>query len=364
MKPAPAYDCIVVGAGLIGLLTARELAREGRRVLVLERQEVGRESSWAGGGIISPLYPWRYPDAVNALVAWSQAHYSELVAELRHETGIDAQWVPSGLLMLEVADAEAAETWASRTGTVLQRLDARQVRDCEPAMAAPCATGLWMPQVAQVRNPRLLQAVQAAVLARGVAIRTHSEVVAIEPVAAGLAVRTEAASYHAQQVVVAGGAWSAGLLQRLGVTLAVEPVRGQMLLFQTRPGMLRRIVLKHDRYLIPRQDGLVLAGSTVEYAGFDKMTTAAAREELRAAALALVPALADCPVIQHWSGLRPGSPNGVPFICEVSEIKGLYLNAGHFRNGVAMAPASARLMRELICGQSTVVPPGGYTLRA
>lgn len=362
MKPAPACDCIVVGAGLIGLLTARELAKQGRRVLVLERQEVGRESSWAGGGIISPLYPWRYPDAVTALVAWSQTQYPALVAELKQETGIDAEWRRSGLVMLAVADAEAAMAWAARTGTSLQRLDARQVQDYEPALAAPGTAGLWMPQVAQVRNPRLLQAAQASVLACGVTLHAHSDVTAIEPVADGIAVRTETARYHAEQVVVAGGAWSTGLLKRLGVTLAVEPVRGQMLLFQGRPGMLQRIVLKDGRYLIPRQDGLVLAGSTVEYTGFDKTTTAAARDELRAAAVALVPALADCPIIRHWSGLRPGSPNGIPFIAEVPVIKGLYLNAGHFRNGVAMAPASARLMRELMLGQPRVVPPEAYAL--
>ncbi|HEM47619.1 MAG TPA: FAD-dependent oxidoreductase, partial [Alphaproteobacteria bacterium] len=163
----------------------------------------------------------------------------------------------------------------------------------------------------------------------------------------------------ADTVVVAGGAWSAEIMREM-IPLDVVPVRGQMLLFRAAPETLHRILLQEGRYVIPRRDGRVLAGSTLEYVGYDKSVTEQARAELWEAAVRLVPALADCPVENHWSGLRPGSPEGIPFIGKVGNISGLYVNAGHFRNGVVLGPASARLLADLILERSPIVDPAPY----
>jgi glycine oxidase len=354
-------DCIIIGGGLIGMLTARELAAGGAAVTVLDRGRTGGEASWAGGGILSPLYPWRYADPVSELAAWSQARYPELAGELAEESGIDPQWTRSGLLMLGVEDADLAQAWAGRWGATLEPLDGSAVAACEPALSGSLAEGLWMPDVAQVRNPRLVQALRGSLERRGVRLREGVDVTGLV-VSHGRVqgVDTEGGRLAAGAVLMAAGAWSPALLAEAGIGLDVQPVRGQMILFRGSPGLLNRIVLDHGRYVIPRRDGRVLAGSTLEYVGFDKATTTAALDDLKAAAVGLVPALAQLPLERQWAGLRPGSPTGVPFIGAVDGIDGLYVNTGHFRNGVVLGPASARLAADLLLGRSPVVDPQPY----
>jgi glycine oxidase len=137
-----------------------------------------------------------------------------------------------------------------------------------------------------------------------------------------------------------------------------------MLLFKTEPGVIRRIVLEENRYVIPRRDGHVLFGSTLEEVGFDKSTTESARNELHALAIKRFPALENYPVVKHWAGLRPGSPSGIPYIATHPSLEGLYINAGHFRNGVVLGPASARLMTNIVAGTIPIVPQEPYSLEA
>ncbi len=355
-------DCVVVGGGLIGLLTAIELRRGGLDVALFERGEPGRESSWAGGGILSPLHPWRYPEAVTALAAWSQAGYPALAAGLLERTGVDPEWEPSGLLVLDAAgEADAADAWAGRHGVALEALDRTGAREREPSLGPRWASALWLPEVAQIRNPRLTRALRRAAELDGVVVRPQTPVETVQ-VDRGRAagVRTAEGLVSAACVVVASGAWTRGILGAHGADLPVAPVRGQMILFRAEPGVVRRVVLSGARYLVPRRDGRVLAGSTLEHVGFDKSTTAEARADLFEVAVELVPALADYPVERHWAGLRPGSPDGVPVVGEHPEVRGLFVNAGHFRNGVVMAPASARLLGDLVLQRPPIVDPGPY----
>jgi len=170
-------------------------------------------------------------------------------------------------------------------------------------------------------------------------------------------VETASGRLLADRVILTAGAWSGTLFPGLR---KVEPVQGQMVAFRAPPGLLSRIVLNRGHYLIPRRDGVVLAGSTVEYRGFDKKATAKAREQLHAEALKMVPALAGHPLVHHWAGLRPGSPEGIPLIGEHPRIGGLFINTGHFRNGVVTALASARLLADLIVGRKPIVIPEPY----
>ena len=340
----------IAGAGIIGLLTAREFIRADRPVVVLERQSTGRESSWAGGGILSPLYPWRYAAEANALARHSQALYPALCSDLLHSTGIDPEWTASGLLMLDVEDGEVAQNWVQSQQRALTSLQGQALQDAEPALAATGHHGLLLADVAQVRNPRLLAALRAELLRSGVEIRENVTITGFTHETGRLTgMTTDSGNIPATQCVVATGAWTGELLANTGIALEIEPVRGQMLLFQATPGLLSHILLQDYHYLIPRRDGHILVGSTLEpAAGFDKTTTVPGKQELQQAALELVPALADYPVVRQWAGLRPGSPKGIPYIDEHPKIAGLYLCAGHYRNGFALGPASARLVADLV----------------
>lgn len=356
-------ECVVVGGGIIGMLTARELARAGCRVRIIERGTLGGESSWAGGGILSPVCPWRAPEALTRLAGWSQRHYPGLAAELLAETGIDPEWTRSGLLILDSDEQDKAGDWATHHHVTVELLDdPAAIGALEPA-CRPAARALWLPEVAQVRNPRLLRALRASIERQGVAVHEHTAVTGIlheDGVAYGVGTAREV--IRGDAVIVAAGAWSAGVMQALDVRVDVKPVRGQMLLYRAAPGLVRRILLSAGRYVIPRRDGRVLVGSTVEDAGFDKSTTEEARRELRQAAESLVPAFARCEVERQWSGLRPGSETDIPYIGAAPGIRGLYVNAGHFRNGLLLAPASAVLIADAILGRKGELDPGPFAL--
>lgn len=352
----------VVGGGVIGLLSAYELAQAGRAVVVIERGNVGREASWAGGGILSPLYPWRYPESVTRLALWGARHYRALVESLRAESGIDAEWTASGMLSLALPDVDLALNWADQHGISAKLVSDAALQELQPGLA-DAGPAIWDETAGQVRNPRLLGALYQALRKQGVDIRQN---VAVEGflVRNGhlVALRTTQGEIKAEQGLVAAGAWTGALLARAGLSLPVRPVRGQMLLFRAPPNLVRRITLKGDRYLVPRRDGRILVGSTVEEVGFDRATTAEAGEALRAAAIALLPALRNYEVERQWAGLRPGSPDGIPYIGEHPEIRGLFVNAGHYRNGIVLAPASARLAADLILQREPLLDPAPYAL--
>jgi glycine oxidase len=357
------YECIVVGGGLIGLLSAYLLAKQGLKVALLERSVTGRESSWAGGGILSPLYPWRYPDAVSDLVSWSRQHFGRVMDELQQQSGVDPEWLLSGMLILDQDERQQALSWAVQQGVVLEQVDQQSMSELEPALSSLPEQGLWMPEVGQVRNPRLLAAARGSAVNMGVTIIEQAEVMGLD-ISSGRVqeVITTNHRFSAEKVVIATGAWSAQLMETLGQKLEVEPVRGQMILFKSQPDLLHRITLNGGRYLIPRKDGHVLMGSTLERVGFDKVTTDEARVSLYQSALVMAPALADFPVVGHWAGLRPGSPEGIPMIGGVPGVDGLFVNVGHFRNGVAIGLASCQLLADLVLGEKPIIDPHSYSL--
>jgi glycine oxidase len=350
-------DCIVVGGGLIGLFCARELARGGLRVLLLERGQLGCEASWAGAGVLAALEPRTTPPALQALLRYSQEHYADLARDLQAETGIDPEWERSGLLLVG-PDAEAT-AWTT-TGAEVEPLDAECLARLEPALSIPGPA--WrVPAVAQIRNPRLLRALRGALAAARVAVREHCDVRALRHTKGNiLGVETAGERIDARAVVIAAGPWSRSLLEGLPHPPIIFPVRGQMLLYRTAARTLRHIVQRGEAYLVPRRDGTMLVGSTVEHVGFDKTVTDEARAALHAAASALVPALARQPIVDHWAGLRPGSGTGMPIIAGHPGVRGLYANTGHFRNGIVLAPGSARLLCDLILGRAPIVAPAPF----
>lgn len=360
-------DFLIIGGGVIGMMTAWQLAEAGHGVALLERGQCGREATWAGGGIVSPLYPWRYSDPISQLSRWSEGYYPELAATLLEDTGIDPEYRQKGLLYLRVGDETEAMSWAQRMGKPLERVAADFLYDKEPQLAAGFEAGLWMPTLGSIRNPRLGRALRAKLQSLpGVALEEGCPVERLVLEQGRVSgVDTMEGRFTAERVIVCGGAWTGQLLAAVGVALPVRPVKGQMMVFKTPPlaggrHLVERVVLADGRYLIPRADGRVLIGSTLEEADFDKTTTEQARASLYASAVAMVPALAECRVERHWAGLRPAAPDGLPFIGEVPDIAGLFVNAGHYRNGLVLAPAATRLLVDQLLGREPIIDPAPF----
>ncbi len=322
-------DCLIIGGGVIGMMSARALAISGATVTLIEQRACGKESSWAGGGIISPLYPWMYSDVVNELSMASQAVYEELCATLFADTGIDTEYIRSGLLMMDEYDRYEAIDWMA-----VHKVNAEK----HPQ-------GALFTAVAQVRNPRLLKALKSDILKRGVEIVEFSKVeeLIVEKDKV-LGVKTEHKNYYGDNSIICGGAWSSALLD---IKNEVYPVKGQMIVIKSKPGVLEHIVLDKGRYLIPRKDGRILIGSTTENVGFDRSLNKQVGVELIEFASSRFTALRGASIEHHWSGFRPASKSGV-MIKKYEKLEGLYLNTGHLRNGLNMAPESAERLLALI----------------
>ena len=371
-------DTLVIGGGIIGLLTARELALAGQSVTVLERNpRAGLESSWAGGGILSPLYPWRYPDAVTDLSVIGHLEYPKLAAELLEATGIDPEYIRSGHLILDTEEHSQAMSWAKEFSKkisldsktkYLSRIGRKEIAVLEPELSETFRAAFWLPYVGQVRNPRIMKSLIKDLIQRGVQIVTDMAVEKINTSAGKVvSVVTREGKWSAENYLVAAGAWSATLLENTGLSLAIEPVRGQMILFKTEPGRLNRIIMNNGKYLIPRKDGHIVAGSTLEYVGFDKSTTEDACHLLMREAVSMVPFLEKTPVVSQWAGLRPGSVDGTPTIDWHPQLDNLVICSGHFRNGIIIGLGSARIAASLLqyrsLKQAASTPTNAYRVK-
>lgn len=301
----------VVGGGIIGCSVALELARAGRRVTLYERGEIGRQASWAAGGVLTPVHLADYPKPLAELCFASQRLYAEWVASL---DAPEVEYRVCGMFVLIRDDED--ERVASRLEG--ERLSPAEAHRMEPWLAPDLRGVLHVPGVAQVRNNRLTRAVARAAARAGAEIREHAE------------------ARPAERTVVASGAWAQH----------VRPARGQMIL-ATGGGAIRRILLWKDRYLIPRLDGRLLMGSTVEDAGFDASTTDAGLAEIRRDVARIAPRAVELPVERTWAGLRPQTVDRLPVI----GADGATIWAtGHYRNGILLAPITARLVREILEG--------------
>ena len=357
-------DCIVVGGGVIGLLTARQLFLEGIDVLLIEKGRLGGESSWAGGGIISPLYPWRYDDSVNVLAERSKKIYPELIKKLTEESGQDCELITNGLLTVTDNQQEISD-WAKKWSVNAKFInDINSIHAIEDKVGDVVKQGLWMPDVMQVRNPKLVNALKSSFDLLAI---PYKEQTAVEEIIVAnnkvCGVRTQQEKIFADKVIIASGAWSAQFSETES-SVDIEPVKGQMIMYKGEPDLVKRIVLSEGHYIIPRKDGRILAGSTLEKIGFDKAISTDALAELHQAAIKLVPLLNELEVERQWAGLRPGTKKGIPYICQHDVVENLYVHAGHFRNGIVLGAASAELMADIVMGNEAWCNANPYRIGA
>src|SRR5450830_91752 len=351
---------MIIGGGRIIKITTMELVNRGCRVTIVERNQIASqtsgESSWAGGGIIFPLLPWMYSSQVNTLTSSGANFYRELSQRLQRETGVDANFEQSGFLLLPKFDTEAAQTWCATNQVPVQAVKASAF-----GVQSLCGEdALWLPTICQIRPPYFMQAMRKWLEQNNVTMLEHTQLMPLQQTDVLNEWQTVSGEkLSADQFVVTSGAWSFDLLKETTAKLNIKPMRGQILLYKPQKN-LDQMVYREGFYMIPRRDGYLLAGSTLEDVGFEAAVTQAVRDELSAKAEAIMPALKNEPIVNHWSGLRPGTPENLPTISAHPTIENLYLNTGHFRYGLTMAPASAKLVVALMLGEKPEVDAMPY----
>jgi glycine oxidase len=356
-------DVLILGGGVIGLSTAWFLAEAGAHVTVVDKGDFGQQASWAGAGIIIPAHAEHARTSLDRLHAHSCSLFPSLSQRLREQTGIDnGFFVCGGLELIAGTDEDSSDEWRG-TGTAFEELNGDELHRRFADLAPAVQRAIYLPDIAQVRNPRHLKALQAACVRHGVSTRPGCPVNELGRNGSRIdAVETGQGRLTAGRYLIATGAWSEGLLKPLGWRPGIRPVRGQIALLNTGMAGIRPLLLQGKRYLVPRGDGRILIGSTEEDAGFDARTTAAAITDLLQFASSLVPNLAGAAVERCWAGLRPGSPDGKPFLGAVPGIDNLFVAAGHFRSGIQLSPGTALVMKQLLLGEKPAIPLEDFRL--
>jgi glycine oxidase len=356
------WDAIIVGAGIIGLSLARELNKRGLRVLVVEKGEPGREASWAAGGMLCD-FPLETAPPLRELAAASAGMYPEFVHELQDESGLKIDLRSLGTIVLTCVEKELHSFPADRSLASTQACSLpRPLAELEPALRADGSTTLFLQE--RCVDPRdLTAAAIAAARHRGIDFSSGDRVLEVE-VENGKAcgVRTNKTRFAAGAVVNCAGAWAGQIGPH---PFPTRPVKGQMLcVIMPQKELVRHVVRTSGRtpdvYLIPRSDGRMLIGATAEEAGFDKQTVPETIQKLRKAALDLVPRLADARILEAWAGLRPGTPDGLP-ILGATPTPGYFVATGHFRDGILLAPVTAKIMAHVITGQTLQIDISNFS---
>lgn len=360
MSRRRARDVVVVGGGVVGCAVAWSLARRGLDVALFERDEIAAHASGAAAGMLAPLVESEPDGVFRGWALRALDRFPALVAELRERSGVDPEWVRSGVLRVALDDA-GAEALRRRGaaeasgGVALDWLDADEARAAAPGLAAGCRGGLWSPREGHVRSALLVRAYARAAAALGAGVEGGAGTTELVWDAGrrrvrGLRVAGE--EVHAGQVVLCAGSWTPSALRAGGgVSLPIEPVRGQIVSLDAPSPAFGPIVWGGSTYLVPKRDGSVVVGATEERVGFECRVTAAGVAGLVHAALGLVPGLGASAFRSAWAGLRPTTPDRLPAIGPLPGVEGLLVAAGHHRNGVLLSPVTGELVADLVEGK-------------
>ena len=351
-------DVLIVGAGVVGLSLAYELTCAGASVRVIDSRPPGTQASWAAAGIIPAVCGENAGDSFRKLEALSGQLYSEWAAHLAEVTGIDVEYRRCGSITLARSPGEAAALAVSipeqqSEGAIVRAITQSELSRLEPDLALESIRAAYFgAKDAQVRPPRLIEALLAACRKNHVRVDGGIECLGWQRVGNRLSsVQTSSTRLSAGAYCLAAGPWSGGLLKQLDLDIETRPWRGQVALLRGRPGTLRHMIHEGPNYLVPRDDGHVVVGSTMEDVGFETGTSDEAIGQLVKFAVSLMPKLADAPLQARWSRFRPGSVDGWPYVDRIPGLENAYVATGHLRFGIALAPATARLVRQLIEGR-------------
>ncbi len=356
-------DLLICGGGIVGLSIAYQCLQRGWKVALVERGAIGREASWAGAGILPSGATLPALDPIEQLRALAHPLHKEWARKLYELTGIDNEFRECGGIYFARTPAEKATLaanrfWCEEHGIPCESWDHSTFASKLPFLAQATAsmTGgdiWWMPNDCRVRNPRYVQALTCAVELLGGKVQTDAPVAGID-MKSGIAsgVRLESGErLVADRICVATGAWTPFLLEDLQIQTGILPVRGQIVLYRLEQPLFGCIVNEGHRYLVPRDDGHLLAGSCEEEVGYQPYTTESMIQELKEWAESILPALASARIERTWAGLRPGSFDGYPYLGQAPGIENLFVASGHFRHGLHWSPATAVLMTQLMFGE-------------
>ena len=354
-------EVVIAGGGVIGLSIAHALASRGMHdIIIVERSGPGGESSSAAAGMLAPQAEADCADDFFELAIASRDLYQSFAGALREKSGIDIELDNTGTLYLALTEEDEKECaerfeWQKKAGLPIESLSAAEARSLESCISKSVRSALRFPLDVQVENRRLVNALTEANEKSGVRLISGTTVErVIHYRGRVIGIQTSAGDISCAIVVLAAGAWMSAFTNadKSLPAVRVEPVRGQMVCFETNPRLARHVIYSPRGYIVPRMDGRLLAGSTTESVGFDKRVTGAGLHTILTHALEIAPDVAKLPLLDSWAGLRPRASDGLPVLGPCAEIEGLFYATGHYRNGILLAPITGELIAEAIVNKS------------
>lgn len=351
---------LVIGGGVVGLSIARQLKKKGiGKITILERGEIGREASFAAAGMLAPHAETDKFDDFYYLCNESNQLYPQFAAELFAETGVDIELERSGTFYLAFNDQDSLEIrrrfeWQKKAGLKIEYLAAAEIRRAEPFVSPDVREGLFFPNDWQVENRKLIAALQKFAALNEIEIITNTEVSDLLTENGKIVgAETKEEKFFAEKVVLTTGAWTSFIKIPDFVLPRIVPIRGQLLSFRTVKRLFFHVIYSPRGYIVPRLDGKILAGATVENVGFDKQTTDGGINFIKENAVEIAPNLSNLEISETWAGLRPFATDGLPILGSFPQVENLFIATGHYRNGILLAPLTGELMAEKIINNSS-----------
>ena len=350
---------IIVGGGVIGLSIAQHLLTRGVTPIVIDCGLFAKESSWAGAGYLDLRSAAKTGGDFFKLCRFSYDLFPEWISRIHRESGIDPEFLDSGSLDLAMDEKDEEEICSLERKLKDEKLEGHwlttaEAKKLEPGLSKDIRSAFYLKETRQVRPPRLTRALLQILEKKGAILRENESVENfLEKGRRIYGVNTNKGMIEGDEVVLASGAWTGLWGEKFKMFIPVKPVRGQVIMFNAQPGVLKKIIFTSMAYLVPRVDGKIYVGSTLEEVGFDKSTTSEGLERLKQGAQGVIPSLVDALIDDSWAGLRPGSPDGWPILGRLPNWEGVWIAAGHFTHGLLLSAATGQIMTQAILGEPT-----------